>query len=359
MPTKTARKATPKKDRVDAYKMAADAVLAAMERGTIPWRMPWTQGPGAIPKNLTTGRPYRGINVFLLAMAGYPLPFWLTFKQAKDRGGMVRKGEKSTTAILWKQTKKRLRTAAEVAQAKADGLTVHHDQDGPYARLVLARTFALFNVAQVDGLQDVPEVEQIRQPEWGTEDAAQAIVDGYQDGPTLGEGGSRATYAPARDHVQMPDRGRFTAATDWHATLFHELAHSTGHERRLNRPDLTGGHAFGSKGYAREELTAEMAAAMLCTVAGIDTAPLIEQTAAYVQNWRRAIGEDPKLVVIAAQRAQKACDRILGDEPTAQDAAASTSAACESCDGPGGTDLGHGPICPACVTLHERTEVAR
>jgi antirestriction protein ArdC len=322
MTTNTALEATPsstpktsKRDRVDAYKMAADAVLAAMDRGTIPWRMPWTQGPGAIPRNLASGRPYRGINVFLLAMVGYPSPFWLTFKQAKTLGGQVRKGEKSTTAILWKQTKKRLKTPADVAAAKAGGDTIRKDEKGQYVLLVLARTFALFNVAQVDGLQDVPQVERIGEAEWSPAQAAEAVAAGYEDGPTVGEGGNSASYNPARDHVQMPDRGRFQEATDWHATLFHELAHSTGHEDRLNRPDLVDPKAtFGSKKYAREELTAEMAAAMLCTVAGINAAPLTERHAAYVQHWAERIGEDPKLVVIAAQRAQKAADRILGPD---------------------------------------------
>jgi len=322
---------TPKRDRVDAYKMAADAVLAAMERGTVPWRMPWTQGPGALPQNLASRRPYRGINVFLLAMAGYPSPFWLTFKQAKTLGGQVRKGEKATTAILWKQTKKRLRTPAEVAAAKANGDTVRKDEKGQFVLLILARRFALFNVAQVDGLQDVPEVEQIGDPTWSPEEAAEAIAAGYPDGPSVAEGGSSASYAPARDHVQMPDRGRFTEATDWHATLFHELAHSTGHADRLGRPDLVDPKAtFGSVKYAREELTAEMAAAMLCTVAGIDAAPLTERHAAYVEHWRERIGEDPKLVVIAAQRAQKACDLILGpdqDQDTETTAAATAEVA--------------------------------
>ncbi len=317
-------KKTPERDRVDAYKMATDAVLAAIDRGTVPWRMPWTQGPDAVPQNLASGRPYRGINVFLLAMAGYASPYWLTFKQAKTLGGMVRKGEKSTTAILWKQTKKRLKTPADVATAKANGDTIRKDEQGQYVLLILARTFALFNVAQIDGLQNVPEVEPIEPSTWRPREAAEAISAGYQDGPTLDEGGSVASYNPTRDHVQMPDRGRFFEETAWHATLFHELAHSTGHATRLNRPDLVDPKAtYGSVKYAREELTAEMAAAMLCAVAGIATEPMTAQHAAYLEHWAERIGEDPKLVVIAAQRAQKACDRILGpDQDHAAEAAA-------------------------------------
>lgn len=310
-------KKTSRRPRVDVYEMAAAAVIAAMDRGQIPWRMPWKAGNGALPQNLATRRPYRGINVFLLAMAGYDSPYWMTYKQATALGAQVRKGEKSTTAVLWKQTRQDLKTAAQIAQARADGLKVKKDDRGTYVLRILARAFPLFNAAQVDGITDVPAVESIADVAWEPTARAEEIAAGYAHGPSVGEGGTSATYAPVRDHVQMPDRGRFDTATDWHATLFHELAHSTGHADRLNRPDLLDQDAtFGSKKYAREELTAEMGAAMLCAVAGIDTAPLIEQTAAYVQHWQQAIGEDPKIVVIAAQRAQKACDRILGDDPT-------------------------------------------
>jgi antirestriction protein ArdC len=246
---------------------------------------------------------------------GYTSPYWMTYGQAQKLGGQVRKGEKSTPAILWKQTKKRLKMPADVAAAKANGDTIRKDEHGQYVLLILARTFALFNVAQVDGLQGVPEVEQLGEATWHPVAAAEAIGAGYQDGPTVGEGGSVASYNPARDHVQMPDRGRFFEPTAWHATLFHELVHSTGHPERLNRPDLVDPKAtFGTKTYAREELTAEMGAAMLCAVAGIATEPQTAQHAAYLDHWAERIGEDPKLVVIAAQRAQKACDRILGPD---------------------------------------------
>jgi antirestriction protein ArdC len=315
-PEATARRRTPhtsSKDRIDAYKMASDAVLAALERGTIPWRMPFAAGPGAIPRNLATGRAYRGINVLLLSLTGHGSPYWLTYKQAKALGGQVRKGERSTLAVLWKRTVKRLTSAAQEEEQRAAGRRVQHDERGAFVVLVLARTFPLFNACQVDGLADVPEVQPIGEPTWTPERRAQEITEGYE-GPSIADGGSGAYYNPVSDHVQMPDRGRFQDATDWHAVLFHELAHSTGHRERLNRPDLVAPNS-DTKAYAREELTAEMTAAMLCTVAGIDTAPLIERSAAYIDGWRSRIGSDPKLVVLAAQRAQRAADLILGEQP--------------------------------------------
>jgi antirestriction protein ArdC len=319
--TATKRKGStkPKGERVDAYKVAMDAVLAAMERGTIPWRTPWKMGANGGPRNLSTGNAYRGINVWMLLLAGYTSPYWVTYKQAAALGGQVRKGEKATAAMLWKPFQKRLRTAADIAEAVANGDRIKTDERGKYVDLLTLRTFAVFNVEQVDGLS-VPQIEEIGEATWTPEEAAEAIVSGYEDGPSLGEGGESAHYIPARDHVQMPDRGRFDNPGDWYATAFHELAHSTGHADRLNRPDLVDPAAtFGSKKYAREELTAEMAAAMLCSVAGIDTAPLTERHAAYVEHWRDRIGQDPRLVVIAAGRAQKAADRILGEEPPAAD----------------------------------------
>ncbi|MCK9250793.1 MAG: zincin-like metallopeptidase domain-containing protein [Solirubrobacteraceae bacterium] len=321
---------TPKTKRPDAYQIATDAILAALDRGTIPWRKPWSEIPGRTPRNAITGRSYRGVNVLLLGMAGYDDPRWITFAQAKKAGGMVRKGEKSTPVLLWKRTRKRLKTDADVASARAEGRRIEADAQGRrYAVLFLARLFRVFNSAQVDGLDLAPISKDEPMSEWEAVGTCDEIVRGYTDGPSIYEGGNSASYAPCRDHVQMPGRGQFSAATDWHATLFHELAHSTGHPSRLNRDDLTAGHRFGTKGYAREELTAELAASMLCAVAGIDSAPLTERSAAYIDHWRQAISDDARLVVVAAQRAQRAADRILGHDPAAD--AADTSQA-------GGTD---------------------
>jgi antirestriction protein ArdC len=316
MPTGTSR---PPARRRDIYRESTDAVLASLERGTIPWRQPWSSEQGLPPRNVISGRPYRGINFLQLALAGYELPWWLTFKQASARGARVRKGQHGRTIVKWTTTRRNL-DDAEAATARANGQRVGHDEHGPYLQRVFARHYVVFNAEQVDSLDEL--TAPARDPRWRPEAAAAAITADYQLGPTIHEGGARAYYQPASDHVQMPDRGRFTAASDWHATLFHELAHSTGHRDRLNRRELYSGR-FGSPDYAREELTAELAAAMICLAAGIDSPPLTEQHAAYIDHWRHTIVADPRLVTTAAQRAQHAADHILGGglEPNDQAAA--------------------------------------
>ena len=306
-----------RRGRRDVYEESTTAVLAALGRGTIPWRRPWSAEQGIPPRSVKTGKPYRGVNFFQLAMAGYESPWWLTFKHAKDRGAKVRKGEHGQTVVMWKRHRRRL-DDAQVAEARANGQRVERDEQGAaYVEQVFARAYVVFNAEQVDGLDDGSEPQTPREPDWQPEARAAAIAAGY-DGPSVAEGGSRALYQPQRDHVQMPDRGRFATATDWHATLFHELGHSTGHRDRLNRLDLYEGR-FGSPEYAREELTAEMAAALLCAVAGIDSAPLTDQHAAYIDSWRRAISTDQRLVTTAAQRAQRAADLILGTFQDSED----------------------------------------
>lgn len=297
------------RERRDIYRDSTNAVLAVLQRGMIPWRRPWSAEHGIPPRSLNTGKPYRGINYFQLAMAGYESPWWLTFKHARARGGCVRKGEHGTTVVMWKRYCRDLDTS-QAAQARASGQHVRHDERGAYVEQVFARAYTVFNAEQVDGPQGIAAPDPQPKPGWQPEQAAAATAAGYRDGPSVTEGGSRACYQPQPDHVQMPDRGRFATATDWHATLFHELAHSTGHRNRLHRRDLYGA-GFGSPEYAREELTAELTAALLCAVSDIDSAPLTDRHAAYVDHWRQAIGADPQLVTAAAQRAQRAADHIL------------------------------------------------
>lgn len=315
--TPTGRAGREDRPRLDAYEVATTRVLEHLAEGTVPWQRPWTATAGdGMPRNLATGRPYRGINVLLLWMAGYDSPWWMTYKQARSLDGQVRKGERSTPIVVWKQTTRILNTPAKLAKARAEKRRVTTDPQGrPVCTIVLSRVYRAFNAEQVDGLDDHPELQPTPDADWDPHRACERTVAGYVDPPTVSIGGERASYDPRRDRVRMPDRGRFASALDWYGTLFHELGHSTGHPARLNRPDLVDGHPFGSTGYAREELTAEMAAAMLCTHCRIDTPGSIGQHAAYVDHWRRTIAEDPKLVVIAAQRAQRACDHILATTP--------------------------------------------
>jgi antirestriction protein ArdC len=272
----------------DIYQEVTDRIISALDEGTVPWRRPWREV--GQQRNLQSGRPYRGINQVLLSLSGYESPYWTTFRAAQKAGGAVRKGEHGSLVVLWKFARRR-EIDPETGEAKTH----------TYPML---RHYVLFNVEQTDGLE-VPEPEDVEPVD--PLESGEAVIAGYPNPPKIGIGGDSAFYMPAVDHVQLPPRDAFDSADAYYHTAFHELAHSTGHKSRLNRPDLNG--AMAADSYSREELTAELGASFLCGEAGID--PDIPRSSAYVDHWRRKLSEDKKLVVQAAGRAQRAADWIL------------------------------------------------
>lgn len=283
------------------YEMVTDKVVAMLAEGTVPWRKPWNAGTA--PRNIE-GHVYRGINVMLLSMSEYSSPFWLTFKQAKERGGSVKKGEKSTMVVFWKR------------------LLITDKETGERSVVPMLRYFNVFNLDQTEGVK-LPkavaeyDAEALVQPDPIA--AAEAIVAGYADGPEIRfKDADRAFYVPATDVITVPPLSSYDAPEEYYSTLFHEMGHSTGNAKRLNRKY---GQTFGSHDYGREELVAEMTAAFLCAESGIETT--LENSAAYLNSWIRTIREDPRAVVVAAGAAQRAADLVLGRkfedrEPEAQ-----------------------------------------
>lgn len=295
------------------YQRITDSILRHLERGVVPWRQPWeSRATGAPPRNVR-GTPYRGVNVVLLraqAMAcGYTSPVWLTFRQARQLGGHVRRGEKGAPVVFRRFVERGERVE------EADGETRERIR-----RVPLARLYHVFNVAQTEGTGLSAEAPE-RAPEPERIAAAEARVAAYPDPPRIEEGGDRAFYVPSRDLIQLPKREQFHAPERRYSTLLHELAHSTGHARRLAREGITDRILFGSHTYSFEELVAELAAAMLCGVAGIDAAT-VEASAAYVDHWRRRLSEEPRLILRAAAQAQRAADWIQGLAQPAQGAQA-------------------------------------
>lgn len=277
------------------YDAVTNAVLKALESGVIPWRKPWDPCH-ALPANAVTNRPYRGVNVLLLGMAPYKDHRWLTVKQANELGGTVRKGERGSMAIFWKLWE-----------------TEPEETDDAVRKVPILRYYTLFNVEQCDGL-DLAEPYQ-SPPLDDVERCARAqlLVDGMPDPPTITERGHSAWYKPAEDLVQVPKREAFRSLDHYFATLFHELGHATGHERRLNRKGVQGPIQFGSEDYSQEELVAELTSAFCCATVGLNNS-LIGDAASYVSGWLRVLRDDPKAVVIAAAQAQKAADLIKGVE---------------------------------------------
>ncbi len=275
------------------YEIITERILAQLEAGTVPWTKPWN-GEAGLPKNLMSGKAYRGINVFLLAMLGYESPHWVTFKQAKEMGGSIRKGEKGSPVVFWKWP-----TQAEKEARAAEGKEA----------FPIVRYYTVFNLAQCDGIV-VPAID-VPEREHKPLEAAESIVDGMPQRPTIDHGFTGASYSPNEDNVRMPNPERFEVGERYYATLFHELTHATGHSSRLDRKLDTKRAAFGSGDYSKEELVAEMGSAFLSGESGILDAQ-IDQSAAYIEGWLESLRNDKRLVVVAAAQAQKAADYILG-----------------------------------------------
>lgn len=276
------------------YDIVTEKILALLDKGVVPWRKPWRGGNAGLPMNLISKKAYRGVNVFLLAWQGYPSRYWLTFNQAKAKGGTVRKGEKGSVVVFWKWLKS------------------EKDENGKVVKggFPMLRYYTVFNVAQCDGIEDPDAKPAEPVKEFIPIDAARAIVENMPNRPPIEHNEQRAYYDPKADKVNLPKPETFTPAEEYYAAAFHELGHATGHESRLGRC----GKERSLDSYAKEELVAEMTAAYLCAEASID-AQIIDNAAAYIDTWRKRISEDPKLVVVAAQQGQKAADFILNRMP--------------------------------------------
>jgi len=269
------------------YQLVTDRMVELLEAGTIPWRKTWKASE--MPRSLSTGKPYQGVNVFMLwgtaMVKGYGSEYWGTYKAIQDRGGQVRKGEKSTLVVFWKF------------------IEVEDKKTGEEKKIPMLRYFSVFNADQCDGLElPVTGNDAAADPIA----AAEALFEGMPQRPEVKFGGNRAYYSPGLDYVGLPLRTSFESAESFYTTAFHELVHATGHESRLDR-NLNG--SFGNHEYSKEELVAEMGAAFLCALSGIER-KTEDNSAAYLAHWIKALQGDPKLIVTAAGAAQKAADFI-------------------------------------------------
>ena len=272
---------------INGYDRITERIIALLEQGTVPWHKPWNVNTGW-PRNYVSGKPYRGINVFVLAAMCFESPFWLTFHQASLLGATIQKGEKACPVVFWKR------------------LQIDDEDSGEAKKIPLLRIYHVFNTAQCDGLKDTSSIKK----EIVTAKPME-IVAGMPQPPVIKHGMAKAFYSPHEDFVGMPLPERFETEEAYFAALFHEIVHSTGHEKRLNRASLSESGGFGSDPYCKEELVAEMGAAFLCGHVGI-LQSTIDQSAAYLNGWLERLRSDKTFVVQAAAQAQKAADFILG-----------------------------------------------
>ena len=281
---------------MNVYEIVTEKIVKLLEQGIVPWRKPWTST--GLPRNLVSKKPYRGINYFLLSASKYVSPLWLTYRQANELGGHIRKGEESTAVVFWK---------IEDAKRGTNDLDTEKNR-----RRFLLRYYRLFNLEQCELPQAVLEkLPKIETHEHDPIEAAEKIIAGMPNPPEIQHAGSKAFYSSITDRITLPPRELFISAEEEMATEFHEISHATGSPKRLNRESIAEAAPFGSEIYAAEELVAEMSAAYLCAEAGISPA-VIDNQAAYVAGWLKKLRDDRRLVVHAAAQAQKAADYILG-----------------------------------------------
>jgi antirestriction protein ArdC len=269
------------------YEIITEKIIEKLEKGVVPWRQPWTNSNAV---NWITQKPYRGINIFLVEPGEYA-----SKKQILEAGGRIKKEELKNSHIivywLWKE-----KEDEETGKKKT------------FAKPFYYRVWEI--TKQCTGLESKKKIETF---DHDPIEKAEEIFKGYIDSPDYTFQSGKAVYYPTWDRVNCPPIKDFKVPEEFYCTLFHEMVHSTGHQNRLARLGITTqGVAFGDEVYSKEELVAEMGAAMLCGVAGIDSST-IENSASYIHSWLRALKKESRLVLQAAAQAQKAADYILGE----------------------------------------------
>jgi antirestriction protein ArdC len=284
---------------MNVYEVINARMMELLEQGTVPWRKTWNATSNQ-PKNIVSKKEYRGVNIFLLACMPYSSAYWLTFKQCADKGGRVRKGEKSTPVVFWKWLDRK-----DAGADATDAVTVN-------GKIPMLRYYSVFNIEQTEGIEVPPETEITNT--FTPIERAELILSGMPHKPDVHHGGNKACYSPGLDYIKLPEPNAFESPADYYATYYHELSHATGHASRVGRKGILEPSYFGSHEYSKEELCAEMSATFLCAYSGIEQ-EIIANSAAYIKGWLKALKNDKTMLVHAAAQAQKSCDYILNRKP--------------------------------------------
>lgn len=282
------------------YQIVTDRIVEQMNKGIIPWQRPWhgTQD-GAI--SYTTGKPYSLLNQLLLGKGGE----WLTFNQIKELGGKLKKGAKSGMVTFCKSYLKELPTTEE-------------DEPTQINKFCL-RYYHVYHIDDVEGIESkitISEDKPQHEPNKEAERVIHAYIfrEGlkfYNDKPS-----NRAFYRPITDEVVVPMYGQYDEIAEYYSTTFHELTHSTGHRKRLNRKGFEPGSTvvFGSEEYSQEELVAEIGSAMSLNKVGIDSEKSFKNSIGYLQGWLKALKDDPKMIVFASAQAENAIKYLFNEQ---------------------------------------------
>ena len=276
------------------YELVTNKIVKELEKGVIPWKKPWMSG--GLPRNFVSKKAYRGINCLLLHLSGFTEPFYMTFNQIRKLGGSVKRGSRAQIVVYWNWIESK-------SQVQENGKPVLYP---------LLKYYQVFNIEQVTGIEYKSTVKKLSAFE--KDDNCEAVLISYKNAPAITHQQQQAFYSPAADVVNMPIKESFTGSQEYYCTLFHELIHSTGHQKRLAREGIKDFNVYGSEVYSKEELIAEMGASFLCAKTGIEN-QTFNNSVAYINGWLSVIKKDSKFLIHSATQAQKAADHILGIEP--------------------------------------------
>jgi antirestriction protein ArdC len=268
-----------------AYENITNKILESLEKGRAPWNKPFVNH-----SNFITKKPYRGINYLSTISSDFNCPYWLTFKQVEFLKGKVKKGEKGTPIHFFKIENKEADEGEVSENSKVNFISIFS---------------YVFNLEQIEGIewQDESFKEEIQ--------GADEIIKNYKNSPEIvSDCSDKAFYAPLQDYINCPKPSFYKTKEEYYSTLFHELIHSTGHQTRLDRKELSTNAFYGSHDYSLEELVAEIGSTFLCHEAGI-LDKTYNNSENYIKGWFYALKNDPKMIVVASQRAIKAAEYIL------------------------------------------------
>lgn len=283
----------------DVYQIITTRIINDLEKGTIPWRQPWTES--GFPRNLITKRPYRGLNIWLLLSLKCERNYFLTFKQIKDIGATLKTGEKACPVIFWSWPEPR-----------------EGEPEGTKPKPIL-RYYLVFNIDQCEGIpENMIPGKELMEKENEPIEACSLVVESMPKRPEIKHKENSAFYHPSLDYINMPKLKSFDSSESYYETLFHELVHSTGHKDRLNRKEIVQQASMGGELYSIEELIAEIGACYLSSFSEL-TLKNFSNNMAYIDGWLAKLKNDKRFIIYASGHAQKAVDYILNVSTESED----------------------------------------
>lgn len=289
------------------YDILTEHIISLLEQGTVPWKQPWSDKEP--PQNLLNRIPYKGINMILLSAFNFERNLFLTYNQIKNLAVSLEKGAKALPVVFWKWPD---------PESSTNGGKDDKGEDKPVRPIL--RFYSVYNISQIKNLPErlIPSLET-RQND-PIESCAQ-VVEAMPNRPVIQHLDQEAYYNPGKDIVNVPEMKFFETSEGYYATLFHELIHSTGHEKRLDRKEGMKNISFGSDKYSTEELIAEIGACFLEAKAGISHETMVNN-AAYINGWLHRLKQDSRFIIFASSQAQKAADYVLNTHPEVQETVA-------------------------------------